>query len=226
MSEPAARLGGGYAESKPDAGPTAAAVLAAASAGGPAARLVVLAGPPGVGKTTLAARLLGLVPGSLCLDKDAVAGGFVLEAARQEGCAVEQAYGTQRYWQRLRPLEYGGAMAAACANLIDRRTVFLVGGWGPELAAVDLWPSLAAALAPARLDVLHLDAPEWETWRRRLAARGSRSESPWFEAFAGSVTALPVWDGAVRLSTALPPHALAAAALGALGPGATQEPNP
>ena len=56
-----------------------------------------------------------------------------------------------------------------------------------------------------------------ETWRRRLQARGSRADSPWFEAFAGSVTSLPVWEGAVRLATDGPPAEVAQAALDALG---------
>ena len=216
MTAPVSRLGGGYAESTPDAGPTARAVLEAAAPGAPGSRLVVVAGPPGVGKTALATRLLEAVPGSLCVDKDDAAGPFVLEAARQEGVPEAEAYGTEYYWQRLRPLEYSGAVATACANLVGRRVVFLAGGWGPELAFPSLWPALGAALAPARLTVLHLDAPERESWRRRLQARGSRSDSPWFESFAASVTSQPVWEGAVRLATDGPPAAVAQAALDAL----------
>ena len=219
MTAPEARLGGGYAESRPDPRPTVRAVLEAAAPGAPGSRLVVVAGPPGVGKTALAARLLPVVPGSLCVDKDAAAGPFVLEAARQEGLPASEAYGTGRYWQRLRPIEYAGAVATACANLVGRRVVFLAGGWGPELAVPSLWPALGEAVAPARLTVLHLDAPERETWRRRLRARGSRADSPWFEAFAGSVTSLPVWEGAVRLATDGPPAEVAQAALDALGLG-------
>ena len=141
MTAPVSRLGGGYAESRPDAGPTVRAVLEAAAPGAPGSRLVVVAGPPGVGKTALVARLLPVVPGSVCVDKDAAAGPFVLEAARQDGVPGAGAYGTDRYWQRLRPLEYSGAVATACANLVGRRVVFLAGGWGPELACPSLWPA-------------------------------------------------------------------------------------
>ncbi len=217
MTAPVERLGGGYAESEPDARPTVRAVLGAAAPGAPGARLVVVAGPPGVGKTALVARLLPVVPGSLCVDKDAAAGPFVLEAARQEGVPETGAYGTRRYWQRLRPIEYAGAVATACANLAGRRVVFLAGGWGPELAFAPLWPAFAEAVAPARLTVLHLDAPEGETWRRRLRARGSRVDSPWFESFAENLTSLAVWEGAVRLATGGPPVQVAQAALDALG---------
>ena len=49
-----ARLGGGYASASPDPRPTAQALLASVSSGDASARLVVLAGPPGVGKTELA----------------------------------------------------------------------------------------------------------------------------------------------------------------------------
>ena len=217
MTAPVSRLGGGYAESRPDAGPTVRAVLEAAAPGAPGSRLVVVSGPPGVGKTALVERLLPVLPGSVCVDKDAAAGPFVLEAARQDGVPGEGAYGSERYWQRLRPLEYAGAVATACANLVGRRVVFLAGGWGPELAVPSLWTALGEAVAPARLSVLHLDAPGRETWRRRLQDRGSRADSPWFEAFAGSVTSLPVWEGAVRLATDGPPAEVAQAALDALG---------
>ena len=32
-----------------------------------------------------------------------------------------------------------------------------------------------------------------------MAARGSRTDSPWFESFCRAVGGLPVWEGAVRL---------------------------
>lgn len=211
-----ARLGGGYAESVPDPGPTAEAVLAAAAPGSPGARLVVVAGPPGVGKSAVATQLVELLPGSLLLDKDWTAAGFVLEAARADGRGEEGAYGGPRYWRRLRPLEYAGTVTAACANLVSRRTVFLVGGWGPELALGRLWVGLGARLAPAGLAVLHLDAPPLELWRQRLAGRGSRADSPWFEGFARAVTAHAVWPGACRLSTAGSLHQVVQAALDAL----------
>jgi energy-coupling factor transporter ATP-binding protein EcfA2 len=210
-------LGGGYAESVHDAGPTVNAVLAAAQVGDPEARLVILAGPPGSGKSTLAQQLLRLLPQVVCIDKDWTAGGFVLEAARQQGLDESEAYGHPHYWQRLRPLEYGGAVTSACANLVGRRTVLLSGGWGPELADFDLWPRLAAAIAPATFDVLHLDAPTVSTWQSRMRRRGSRAESPWFEAFAARLTATPVWPGAQRLSTDGAIHDLVQRALAALG---------
>jgi hypothetical protein len=203
---PVSGLGGGYAESEPDAGPTVAAVLEAATPGQAGSRLVVVAGPPGVGKSSLVVRLMQLIPASVCVDKDAAAGAFILEAATQEGLDPSEAYGSARYWQRLRPLEYGGAVATACANLVGRRVVFLVGGWGPELADDGLWPALARAVTPAGLTVLHLDPPERETWRQRMAGRGSRADRPWFDTFADAVSGLPVWEGAIRLSSDGPLH--------------------
>ena len=197
-------LGGGYAESDPDPGPTVAAVLAAARSGGPDAHLIVLGGPPATGKSSVAARLVQLIPNALWIDKDASAGGFIVEAARCQGLPASAAYGTDQYWQALRPLEYSGAMALACANLVDNRVVFLVGGWGPELAVQPLWPDLGRLLAPSRLTVVHLDAPAPEAWRARMRARGSRSDSPWFEEFAAAVTRLPVWEGASRIPTGGP----------------------
>lgn len=207
------RLGGGYAESRPDPGPTVEALLRAVRPGEAGACLGIIAGPPGVGKSSLAARLLGLEPRSFWIDKDFTAAGFVLEAARQAGQPESGAYGTPRYWQHLRPLEYAGPLSLACANLVEDRLVLVSGGWGPELTVPALWEGLRERLAPARLRVLHLDAPPLEIWRARLAGRGSRSDSPWFEQFAAALTALPVWPGALRLPTDQPPAVLAQHAL-------------
>jgi hypothetical protein len=212
----AARLGGGYAESRPEPGPTAEALLRAARPGEAGSCLALIAGPPGVGKSALAARLVELVPNSFWIDKDTAAAGFVLQAARDAGHPEDRAYGTPQYWQVLRPLEYAGPLALACANLVGRRLVLLSGGWGPELILPSLWENLEALLAPARLRVLHLDAPPLETWRARMAGRGSRSDSPWFENFAAALTRLPVWEGALRLATDRPVHDLVQDALRAL----------
>ena len=200
MSGPpaSAALGGGYAASKPDAGPTVKAVLDAARAGARDSTLVVVGGPPGVGKSTAVEAAVSLSPEALWLDKDLVAGGFVLQSAADRGDPAP--YGSEHYWRRLRPLEYAGPTALACANLVGRRRVFLTGGWGPELADAGLWPALADRLAPAALRVVHLDAPPPEVWRGRLAGRGSRCDSPYFEELARQTTALPVWDGARRIS--------------------------
>jgi len=201
-----AHLGGGYAESQPRPEPTAAAVLQAAKSGAAAARLVIIGGPPGVGKSALAARLVDLMPQTFWLDKDDTAAGFILDAAGQVGLPAQAAYGTDHYWSILRPLEYAGPVALACANLVGRRTVLLSGGWGPELALTEVWPQLAAKIAPATLAVIHLDVPPLETWRQRLAKRGSRTDSPWFEDFAQSLTQLEVWNGASRINTDQPIH--------------------
>jgi hypothetical protein len=45
-----------------------------------------------------------------------------------------------------------------------------------------------------------------------MASRGSRSDSPWFEHFAATLTRLPVWQGATRLGTDRPIDAVAAEA--------------
>ncbi len=195
----ASRLGGGYAESAPRPLPTVEAVIRAAVPGSAAARLAVIAGPPGSGKSSLAGALQRLLPGSFTVDKDWCSGPFILEIARQTATPVEEAYGTEVYWERLRPIEYGTAAAVACANLMGARTVFLVGGWGPELGVENLWTSLRDRIAPSKLVVIHLDPPGIEEWRGRMAARGSRTDSPWFESFCRAVGRLPVWEGAVRL---------------------------
>ena len=208
------RLGGGYAAAAADPAPTVAALRQAARPGSAAARLVILGGPPGVGKSTLGARLLELVPGSLHLDKDWTAAGFVLNAARQSGLDETRAYGTPLYWSTLRPEEYAGALRAACANLVGRRVVLLIGGFGPELAVPALWPDLTERVAPSRLTVLHLDPPPPEVWRARLEQRGTRFDGPGeFARFAGAVCRFDVWEGAVRLDSTLSAPGLAQEAL-------------
>ncbi len=211
-----ADLGGGYAESDPDPQPTVAAVLAAASSGSATAHLVIVAGPPGVGKSTAANAILRHLPNSFVVEKDLTASGFVLQAARDRDEPTSGAYGTEHYWQNLRPLEYAGATALACANLAGTRTVLLVGGWGPELGVCHLWSDLETAVAPARLSVVHLNAPPLETWRQRMASRGSRADSPWFETFCAAVAELPVWPRAHRISTDQSPAAITGQILAAL----------
>lgn len=196
-----ADLGGGYASVSPDPQPTAQALLAATRSGEAGARLIVLAGPPGVGKSSVAKALVNLLPETLLLDKDYTAGGFILEAADLRGDGPELAYGSTHYWQKLRPLEYAGPLSLACENLVGRRRVLLVGGWGPELGINNLWNGIQKRISPSELIVLHLDAPERKIWRARLAGRGSSYKSPYFEQLAAQTGNLPVWSGATRLST-------------------------
>ena len=211
-----AHLGGGYAESAPDPGPTIAALLQAARPGSPSSRLVVLGGPPGVGKTAVAQALLALCPNTFLLDKDQTAAGFILEAGALRGDAPATAYGTQHYWQKLRPLEYASTLSAACANLVGTRQLLLVGGFGPELGADTLWEDLAANIAPAALRVLHLDPPPLDIWCARMASRGSRADAPYFANLARALGSLPVWAGAVRIPTDGPLYAVVQRALNAL----------
>ena len=212
-----AHLGGGYAESAPDPGPTIAALLQAARPGSPSSRLAVLGGPPGVGKTAVAQALLALCPNTFLLDKDQTAAGFILEAAALRGDAPGAAYGTPHYWQKLRPLEYASALSAACANLVGTRQVLLVGGFGPELGVDALWEDLAANIAPTTLCVLHLDPPPLDVWCARMAGRGSRADASYFAHLAQALGNLPVWAGAVRIPTDGPLEAVVQRALNALG---------
>ena len=199
-----ARLGGGFAQSPSRPQATAEALLQAARPGSREARLTVVGGPPGVGKSAVVERLVQLVPQSFWIDKDLTAGDFILQAAHREGVAVEGAYGTDQYWEALRPCEYAGPMALACANLQGRRQVFIAGGWGPELGLSALWVELRARIAPAALQVYHLDPPPLEVWRARMAKRGSRSDAPWFDQMAAALGTLPVWKGAQRIATDRP----------------------
>ena len=139
-----------------------------------------------------------------------------MEAADLRGDSPDQAYGAVHYWQKLRPLEYAGPMAVACDNLIGRRCVFLAGGWGPELGVDCFWQELAKRIAPAQLTVIHLDAPNPETWRARLRKRGSRCDSPYFEQLAQNTGQLPVWKRARRINTERPQYEVVQGVLNAL----------
>ena len=219
MAMDVSRLGGGYAGSEADPVPTAKALLEVAYPGSRASRLVILAGAPGTGKSTLGTSLLELLPASLHLDKDCTAAGFILEAARSVGIDEGEAYGSAHYWSNLRPLEYAGPLRLACANLVGRRIVLLSGGWGPELGVPELWEGLSAAIAPSALTVLHLDPPPLGVWRARLEQRGTHfGQDADFDRFAAAVCEYEVWGKAVHLDAGLPPGALAQAALSALTP--------
>lgn len=211
-----AHLGGGYAASAPDPGPTTAALLQAARPGSPSSRLVVLGGPPAVGKTAVAQALLALCPNTFLLDKDQTAADFILEAAALRGDAPEAAYGAPHYWQKLRPLEYASTLAAACTNLVGTRQVLLVGGFGPELGVDSLWEGIATNIAPATLAVLHLNPPPLDIWRARMAGRGSRADASYFAQLAQALGNLPVWAGAVRIPTDGPLHLVVQRALNAI----------
>ena len=212
-----AKLGGGFADAKPDAEPTVKALLSVARPGSPTARLVILGGPPGVGKTAVAQTLLTLLPNTFALDKDQTAGGFILAAAALRHDAPDAAYGADHYWQKLRPLEYAGPLAVACDNLVGTRQILLVGGFGPELGVDALWQGIREKIAPADLRVIHLDPPALETWRTRMARRGSRTDTPYFEHLAQALGALPVWPGATRIDTNAPVHCVAQRTVDAIG---------
>ena len=213
------RLGGGYAGSVADPLPTVTALLDAARPGSKASRLVILAGPPGTGKSTLGTALLEELPQSLHLDKDCTGAGFILDAAKDAGVDESQAYGSADYWSRLRPLEYAGPLRVACANLVGRRVVLLSGGWGPELAVAQLWEGLSASIAPSRLTVLYLDPPPLDVWRARLEQRGTRLGGDGdFSRFAAAVCQFDVWSEAIRLDATLTPSALVQSALMHLDP--------
>jgi len=208
------RLGGGYADSLADASATVTALLECAQPGSAASRLVVVAGPPGSGKSALGARLLEEIPGSLHLDKDWTAAGFILSAAKEAGIDEARAYGWALYWSQLRPQEYAGALRTACANLVGRRVVLLSGGWGPELAVTELWEGLAARIAPSQLVVMHLDPPPLKTWRARLEQRGTRFDSDAdFARFAAAVCQFDIWADVIHLDAGQSPSALAQTAL-------------
>ena len=53
--------------------------------------------------------------------------------------------------------------------------------------------------------------------RTRMARRGSRTDTPYFEHLAQALGALPVWPGATRIDTNAPVHCVAQRTVDAIG---------
>ena len=213
-----AHLGGGYAASAPDPGPTVTALLASRPPRQP------IFPPRGLGR---AARRWqnSRRPSSSRAQPQHLSSSTktkrprVLSSKRPHCGATRPTRLTARRTtgKNLRPLEYASALSAACTNLVGTRQALLVGGFGPELGVDSLWEGLAASIAPATLCVLHLDPPPLDIWRARMAGRGSRADASYFTHLAQALGNLPVWAGAVRIPTDGPLEAVVQRALDALG---------
>ena len=212
----ASALGGGYVNSKPNPMPTIKTVLKVAKSGSVGAQLIIIAGPPCVGKSLLGSLLVRKIPESLVLDKDLTAGGFILQAASANGQPSHNAYSSDYYWKHLRPIEYAGPMAVACENLVNQRRVLLVGGWAPELGVATFCNDLEKLIEPSRLIVIYLNPPDINEWQQRLKNRGSQSDSEYVNTLVRTMGNLPIWSKAIRLSSMLPPNVLAQAGFNAI----------
>ena len=112
-------LGGRCVNSKPDTMPTIKTVLKVAKSGSVGVQLIIIAGPPCVGKSLLGSLLVRKIPESLVLDKEFTAGGFILKAASVNDQPSHNAYSSDYYWKQLRSIEYAGHLAVACENRLN-----------------------------------------------------------------------------------------------------------
>ena len=107
--------------------------------------LILVAGGPGAGKTSIARALARAIPTAVLLDKDVIASPWLDPVlARLNAGVVDR--DSRVYWEALRPLEYASLLAAAYDNLAIGKTAIVVAPLAPELRDRDWITSLAATI--------------------------------------------------------------------------------
>ena len=137
--------------------------------------LILVAGGPGAGKTSIGRALARAIPTAVLLDKDVIASPWLdpVLSCLNDG---EVDRDSRVYWETLRPLEYASLLAAAYDNLMIGKTAIVVAPLGPELRNRDWIGTVAATAASsaARLLIIWVATAIDDAHQRMALRRDSR----------------------------------------------------